>query len=271
MAVSNTNTIRVISGAVLFILFALLCYFGGPVLLLSCAVLSFIGLQEYFAVLGLKDSLLCKAGYGCIVLYYFLIIYLGTRAVIPGIILTVLVFCILSVCKYPEYKLQDTAESIFGVLYTGILMSFLYFNRMQKEGILLYILVFICSSLGDVFGYAIGRRFGKHKMAPVLSPKKSVEGLAAELIGVSLIALLFGIIFRNSLSIYSYPVLRCFFCGLLGSVISVFGDLFASSIKREYGIKDYGKLIPGHGGVLDRFDSVLFTAPVVYLIFITIG
>lgn len=267
---SDTNTIRVISGAVLLLIFIALDYFGGPVLLLACAAISYIGLQEFFAATGLKESLLSKIGYACIVVYYLLIFYIGNQALIPGLIITVLAFCILTVCKYPEYKLQDTAISVFGFVYTGLLMSFLYFDRAAEKGVYLFILVFICSSLGDVFGYAIGRRFGKHKMSPVLSPKKSVEGLAAELIGVSLVALIFGIIFRTGLSCYSLPVLRCFACGVFGSIISVFGDLFASAIKREYGIKDYGKLIPGHGGVLDRFDSVLFTAPLIYLIFIVI-
>ena len=105
---------------------------------------------------------------------------------------------------------------------------------------------------------------GKHKLTPVLSPKKSVEGAVGGVLGSALVGALFGYLFLNRMFDGQNMVWICaLICGA-GAVISQIGDLAASGIKRNHGIKDYGKLIPGHGGVMDRFDSVLFTAPIIY-------
>jgi phosphatidate cytidylyltransferase len=103
---------------------------------------------------------------------------------------------------------------------------------------------------------------GRHKMAPVLSPKKSIEGAVGGVVGAVLLGAIFGHILLQG--IFEYPAIMCgVICGV-GALISMIGDLAASAIKRNFQIKDYGNLIPGHGGILDRFDSVIFTAPVIY-------
>ena len=106
--------------------------------------------------------------------------------------------------------------------------------------------------------YFTGLAMGKHKLCPHLSPKKSVEGAVGGVIGSVILCLLFGHFF-----VPDFKAL-CLIIGFFGSVVSQLGDLSASAFKRQMGIKDYGNLIPGHGGILDRFDSVLFTAPVVF-------
>ena len=134
------------------------------------------------------------------------------------------------------------------------------------HGIYLVWLVFLCSWGSDTCAYAVGVLFGRHKMAPKLSPKKSVEGGIG---GVAGAALLFGL--------YTYFVINPFtaqqfqlnlggaMClGAVGALVSMVGDLAASAIKRDNEIKDYGKLIPGHGGIMDRFDSVIIAAPLVF-------
>ena len=104
---------------------------------------------------------------------------------------------------------------------------------------------------------------GKHKMAPKLSPKKSVEGGIGGILGAALIAVLYALAINHwadaGVSVTSFAVI-----GAVGGAISQIGDLAASAIKRNHNIKDYGKLIPGHGGILDRFDSIIFTAPIIF-------
>ena len=106
--------------------------------------------------------------------------------------------------------------------------------------------------------------FGKRKIFPKLSPKKSLEGHIGGIVGAALIGLIYGNIFQGKITGVNNPKLAFAVIGAASSVISQIGDLAASAIKRNYEIKDYGKLIPGHGGILDRFDSIIFTAPVVY-------
>ena len=106
--------------------------------------------------------------------------------------------------------------------------------------------------------------FGKHKLAPVLSPKKSIEGAIGGVAGAALVGLIYAMVLKNagisqSNLLWVFPVISA-----VGAVISQVGDLAASAVKRNFGIKDYGKLIPGHGGIMDRFDSVVFTAPMIY-------
>ena len=107
------------------------------------------------------------------------------------------------------------------------------------------------------------RRLGRHKLTSELSPKKTVEGAVDAVVGTALLGVLFALLFREKLPAFGNPFLSMALIGALGSVISQIGDLAASAVKRNRGIKDYGTLIPGHGGVMDRFDSVLFTAPVI--------
>ena len=113
--------------------------------------------------------------------------------------------------------------------------------------------------------YCVGMLIGKHKMAPVLSPKKSVEGGIGGIVGAALIGVLYALAI-NKWGGAGVGVAEFAIIGAAGGAISQIGDLAASAIKRNYNIKDYGKLIPGHGGILDRFDSVIITAPLIYFL-----
>ena len=125
-------------------------------------------------------------------------------------------------------------------------------------------LIFLCSWGSDTCAYCVGVLIGKHKMAPKLSPKKSVEGAVGGIVGTILLTILYGWIFMEQMGLtFKYVLILAGISGV-GAVISMIGDLAASAIKRNYDVKDFGKLIPGHGGILDRFDSVIFTAPMVY-------
>ena len=105
---------------------------------------------------------------------------------------------------------------------------------------------------------------GRHKLAPVLSPKKSIEGAVGGAAGAALLGFIYAALFGRNMSGVDNPQLVCAVACAIAAVISQIGDLAASAIKRNHGIKDYGRLIPGHGGILDRFDSMIFTAPAIY-------
>lgn len=264
---SDTNKTRIISGAVLTVIVTVAGLIGGPLLLAGCLALSIVGLKEYNSCLNIKDESFIKTGYAACIIYYLMLLYVGKKALYIGTAGGFLAYMVIHIKKYPEYSFGETVKGFSGFIWIPMLMSFLYLARISKGGFALYVLLFISSWLGDTFAYSIGRRFGEHKMTPMLSPNKSWEGFAAEIAGVTLIGLVYGICVRKAFIDYRLPILTCLVSAMFGSLLSVAGDLTASALKRECGIKDYGTLIPGHGGVLDRFDSILFTAPFVYFIF----
>ena len=141
----------------------------------------------------------------------------------------------------------------------------LYIQDQNLEGgIWLVVLIFLSSWGSDTCAYCVGRLIGKHKMAPVLSPKKSIEGAVGGVAGAALLGAVYAMIITGVNPAQGHtPLMYALICAV-GALISMVGDLAASAIKRNKGIKDYGTLIPGHGGILDRFDSVIFTAPFIY-------
>lgn len=158
----------------------------------------------------------------------------------------------------------------FGMVYVGVMLSYIYQTRVLPGGAFLVWLIFLCSWGCDTCAYCVGVLIGKHKMAPVLSPKKSIEGAVGGVLGAALL----GAIYAAATGAYNpnpahTPLIYAIICGV-GALVSMVGDLAASAIKRQENIKDYGTLIPGHGGILDRFDSVIFTAPVIYALAITL-
>lgn len=253
---------RLGSGILLVILALLTIISGGYVLFFALLGISLIGMQELYKAMGVrKDSfeLLEITGYLCAVLYYVAALLdfdkYGFMALIGGLILIMFVY----VFTYPQYHAGQIMDAYFGLIYVAVMLSFIYLCRNLPDGKFIVWLIFLCSWGCDTCAYVTGMLIGKHKMAPVLSPKKSVEGGVGGVVG----AVLFGIAYASATG---GPKLEyAIICGA-GALISMVGDLAASAIKRNQGIKDYGKLIPGHGGVLDRFDSVIFTAPGIYFL-----
>ena len=176
-------------------------------------------------------------------------------------ILTVMVF------GHKKHTPVDAAATFFGGAYVVILTSYAYSLRELdggKGGLFLLLLAMLTDVAADTAAYAIGSKFGKHKLIPDVSPKKSVEGSIAAFGGSILAAILLGILFVctgwfTKLAFFWYPVI-----GLFIGFLSQVGDLAASMIKRHAGIKDFSNLIPGHGGILDRLDSLIFIFPIVY-------
>ena len=141
----------------------------------------------------------------------------------------------------------------------------------MPDGIYLVWLIVLSSWGCDTCAYCVGMLIGKHKMAPKLSPKKTVEGAIGGVLGAALLGFLYGAYFEGSMEVILKPgVISAAACAI-AAVISQIGDLAASAIKRNHNVKDYGHLIPGHGGILDRFDSMIFTAPAIYFAIMFLG
>ena len=179
-----------------------------------------------------------------------------------AIILLILVMAVY-VFAFPKYVSEQVMTAYFGVFYVAIMLSYIYQTRLLKDGLFLVGLVFLCSWGCDTCAYCVGMLIGKHKMSPVLSPKKSVEGAVGGVVGAALLGAIYAAVVGSHLEAENPVITYAIICAV-GALISMVGDLAASAIKRNHNIKDYGTLIPGHGGIMDRFDSVIFTAPVIY-------
>lgn len=160
---------------------------------------------------------------------------------------------------------KDIAYTLLGICYIPVFMMFLSLIDGMNNGKILLGYIFIASWGTDVFAYCVGYKFGKHKFSKV-SPKKSIEGCIAGTLGSIAIMLIYTIILNNCFS-FEYPYVIVGVIGLVLSLIGQLGDFSASCIKRYVDIKDYSNLLPGHGGMLDRIDSVLFIAPFAYMLF----
>lgn len=255
---------RLLSGILLVIIALATIITGGDVLFATLLMISFIGMTEIYKVLEISGTLLGIAGYVAAVAYYFLI-RLGRTDLITMLAIAFLILVmVIYVFSYPKYRSEQIMLAFFGLFYVAFMLSYVYQIRMLPQGAFLVWLVFLCSWGCDTCAYCVGMLIGKHKMAPRLSPKKSIEGAVGGVLGAALLGALYAFAINRLASGADADVLQyAIICGV-GALISMVGDLAASAIKRNHEIKDYGNLIPGHGGILDRFDSVIFTAPIIY-------
>ncbi len=259
---------RIISGVVLTALAILTGVLGGPVLQITLLLCSEIGLEEFLRATGVikegeKRPAIVTAAYIDAIIYYCALYVFADRAVLllPLTALLLMVILAVYVLSFPKYQSKDVIATCFGFFYVVVMLGFMYLTREEENGLIIVWLIYLSSWGADTAAYFAGRFLGKHKMAPVLSPKKTVEGAVGGILGAGIFGLLFALVFNGGNQLVEFFII----CAA-GAVISIFGDLTASAIKRDNGIKDYGKLIPGHGGILDRFDSVIFTAPVIYFL-----
>ena len=197
----------------------------------------------------------------CVLMHYFdfaLCAIMGTVLYL-NILLGVLVF------KHDKYSSQSIAIMIFAFVYAGIFPTFIGAIRDKFEaGAYLTWLVLIIPVASDTFAYLIGSKFGKHKLMPKVSPKKSIEGSVAGIVAAVVLTGLYACFMARHIAAREGFAAACMLLALICAPLSQIGDLAASAIKREQGIKDYSNLIPGHGGALDRIDAIIFIAPIAY-------
>jgi phosphatidate cytidylyltransferase len=226
---------------------------------------SSLGLYELFNTMKKAYHPMRTIGYLALIAYFMFFETINTYYMIYVAILIV-VALIYMVMKYPRYSITDVSLTIFSALYTGLLFGFIISTRHTTYGAFWVWLIVISSWGSDTFAYFTGIMIGRHKLAPKLSPKKTIEGSIGGLIGAGVLGYFYTFIY----TLYTYEILRKYTAAVIiivvvASVISQFGDLAASAIKRFFNQKDFGYILPGHGGILDRFDSLLLVAPVIYL------
>lgn len=253
---------RIISGAVLTVLLVGAVAGGGITMFILAAFITGMGLFELYRVVGIHNKALGITGYVLSAGFYAMLWfdklnYLDYFCVAAGIL-----FMFVYVCTFKTMRAKQAAFGILGIFYVAIPISYIYRIRIMENGIFIFILVFVCSWIADTCAYFTGVSLGKHKLCPHLSPKKSVEGAIGGILGATIIGTIYGLVLGNYINETLAPAFAII-CAA-GSFISIFGDLAASAIKRNYDVKDYSNLIPGHGGILDRFDSMIFVAPIVY-------
>lgn len=253
-------------GAVMIAPFIIFVFLGGIYLKGFVFALSVMAMWEFYRALKKKEfKPIASIGYILLIIYYLL--NNNFELMMYVIVIATFILLIIPVINL-KYTFIDVALTLLGFMYAGVLFSFVYMVNRKMNGEFLVWLIFIGSWLSDTAAFYSGKFFGKNKLCPKVSPKKTIEGSLGGMIGATLFSGLFGIIVNMYIGIM--PIYHYFLIGALCGVFGQFGDLVASSIKRYVGIKDYSNLIPGHGGILDRFDSIIFSATVIfyYLTFI---
>lgn len=270
---------RLLSGTVLLVIAFASFWVGAPLLPVVLYVVSLIGFLELTKALGVRKEggkgigAQELVGVAAITLYYGLLLLRdvgvlgGERLfyIIPCLVFLFLGELLVYVLAFPKYQADSVMASVFAFLYAPVMLSFVEHTRMYRDGILLVWLILISAWGCDTCAYCVGKLIGKRKVFPVLSPKKTLAGCIGGVIGAALI----GIVYGACLGVHGPKQLGLIglICAL-GGVAGMVGDLAASAIKRNRNIKDFGKLIPGHGGIMDRFDSVIVTAPLTYFLII---
>lgn len=229
---------------------------------------SIVGLYEYFKAVGLHEhKLLCLMGYGAAVVISF---GAGLSVTTPLLLiyLYVVVLFAIMICSHKNITLVHLSKLFFGLIYIPYFLSHIIYVRALEFGNFYVWLVFIGAFLSDTCAYFTGSFMGRHKLCPEISPHKTIEGAVGGLVGGGLSFVLFGLIvnlfFGKFLGGMHFALLRMFVFGVFASCVSQIGDLAASSIKRQFGIKDFGSILPGHGGILDRCDSIILVAPMIF-------
>ncbi len=260
---------RILTGLVLVLVLVLVLLSNVYVITGAVAVISLAGLFEFYKATGIKDSpSLSFLGYAT-GLAAVLGGYIQSRWLLPVIYLFMFALFIIMLKEHKKISVNQVGLTIFSIIYIPVFLSTLIDIYRLENGIYYLWIVFIGAFMTDTFAYFCGYFFGKHKLCPNISPKKTVEGSVGGSICSVVILLLYGLLINKFGIKVNY--IKLAILGILIAIISQIGDLTASVIKRKYGVKDYGTIFPGHGGILDRLDSIIATAPLVYIYITTIG
>ena len=251
-------------GAFILSPLVIVLFLGGIYLKVVLALFSFMGIYEFYNIFTENKIKPIKiVGYIVSFLYYCLIFLERVELKWVSLIFVVGTITLLTIIIFfEEYNIVDAAITYLGIFYVAVPFSLIALISEKNYGNYFVWIIFISCWVCDSLAYYTGRFFGKTKLIPRVSPKKTVEGAVGGLIGSVIAVTAFGFFIQSKgivIPIFNYVAI-----GILGGVICQLGDLAASSIKRYVGAKDYSNLIPGHGGILDRFDSILFTSVLVY-------
>ena len=280
---------RIITAAVgLGVLAVVLAFFDTFLFDLVLSAVCLIAIHEVFSAMGFgkKQWYLYAAAVPLTLLVMLSTLQMVRGLLLPAAFLTVLFY---NVCQIAHVKTLDFGKLTGFVYFSGVITfcfySLIHLKRMlpfaeYRYDAIYFILLILCFAWGgDTCAYFAGRAFGKHKLCPVVSPKKTVEGAIGGVLGTMVCGVVVTVIYsiaadrleaftRSNIGVSMYVVIALLAC--VAAVLGIYGDLFASVVKRQCGIKDYGTIFPGHGGILDRFDSVMFIAPFVTMVIIAV-
>ena len=278
---------RIITAAVgLGVLAVVLAFFDTFLFDLVLSAVCLIAIHEVFSAMGFgkKQWYLYAAA-----VPLTLLVMLSTSQMVRGLLLPAAFLTVLfyNVCQIAHVKTLDFGKLTGFIYFSGVITfcfySLIHLKRMlpfaeYRYDAIYFILLILCFAWGgDTAAYFAGRAFGRHKLAPIVSPHKTVEGAVGGVLGTMVFGVLVTVIYsiaadrmeeftRSNIGVSMYVIIALLAC--VAAVLGIYGDLFASVVKRQCGIKDYGTIFPGHGGILDRFDSVMFIAPFVTMVVI---
>ncbi len=257
---------RIITAVVAMAAFLPLVIFGGVPLVLLAYLIATIGLYELLRMRKVK--LFSVPGIISLLILWILLLpgdyaeflFAGKYSKVEIALLLILFFLTYTVATKNRFTFDDVAFSILGTIYVG--MGFLYFIEIREISLqlLFYSLFMIWAT--DSGAYFIGRAFGKNKLWPEISPKKTIEGSVGGILSALVVAVLFFVFGDLGISLPKLVIMT-----IVLSVFGQVGDLAESALKRHYGVKDSGRILPGHGGILDRFDSLIFVWPFLYFLY----
>lgn len=278
---------RVISALIIAVIGVSAVVIGGIVLDVLLLAIATIGLYEFYGAFAKKGHSPIKI-FGLVYIAFFaLMLFLdgesymtvlvdtkahGTINLFPPIfIISLMALLAVIVFQFEKYNIVDIAITLFGGFYVVLLLSYFVRLRDLSGGIYLFFIALVGAVATDTFAFFVGKKFGKRKLLPSVSPKKTVAGSVGGFLGNIILITIIGAVLIYSdtytgMALYHYIIL-----GALIGIVAQVGDLVASAIKRYAGVKDFGKIIPGHGGILDRIDSYIFTVPVVYYYLLLFG
>lgn len=260
---------RTITAVVAIMLFIPICIYSDTVVFpIAMAILSVIGVYEMLGCVGVRKNYsiaVVSLIFGAMPIVPFFVKNEPINIVFALSVVYLILIYATDVFSRGKIDYTLSASAFMGVFYISVSFTSIVLLRQQSN--YLYLLVFIGPWVSDTFAYIFGRLLGKHKLIPEVSPKKTIEGSVAGIIFAAISYVVYAIIitkyFDTSVT-PNYVIMAV--SGAIVSVVSQIGDLSASAVKRHFGIKDYGFIFPGHGGVMDRFDSVVMTAPILYII-----
>lgn len=261
---------RIITAVIALAIFIPVCIFSDTIVFpLAMALGSFVAVCEMTRCVGVGKKMYIVIPSCIIGVVMPFIPYVTEQYTIHLEFVCCIVYLIVilaaTVFSRGKVDFMNASSAFLGVFYIAV--SFTCIVLLREVGKYVYLLVFIGPWVSDTFAYVCGSLIGRHKLMPEISPKKTVEGSLGGIVFGSISFVVFGLIIKTFFA--PDMTANLWFMALTGlvvSVISQIGDISASVIKRRFNIKDYGRVLPGHGGIMDRFDSVLLTAPVLYIV-----
>lgn len=259
---------RVITAVVGLVIFIPILVVGGIAVEVAAALLAIVGIYEMFRMKGLTivsfEGILASLAALSLVLpaeRWFPFLPAGTNQFLLFYLFVMLLLG-ASVISKNAYTIDEAGFPVIVSLYVG--MGFQNFVNARAAGLIVVIFAFFIVWATDIGAYMVGRRYGKNKLWPEISPNKTIEGALGGIASAFVVALIYLLIFPGK-EYFAYGTLPMLLLTIVFSIFGQFGDLVESAIKRHYDIKDSGNILPGHGGILDRFDSMLFVFPIMHL------